>query len=42
VRCIGKGRKELATPLTSYTTDVLRSWIDERGTSPKAPLFTSR
>lgn len=42
VRCLGKGRKERATPLTSHTTDVLRSWIDQRGTTPKAPLFTSR
>ena len=42
MHCIGQGRKEWATPLTSHTTDVLRSWIDERSTTPDAPLFTSR
>jgi site-specific recombinase XerD len=41
VRCLGKGRKERATPLTSHTADVLRSWLDERGGSSSDPLFTT-
>jgi site-specific recombinase XerD len=41
VRCLGKGRKERATPLTSHTTEVLRSWLDERGGSSSDPLFTT-
>ncbi len=39
VRCLGKGRKERATPLTSPTTQVLRSWFDERGGTTKDPVF---
>lgn len=39
VRCLGKGRKERATPLTSQTVDVLRLWIAERGGAPADPLF---
>jgi site-specific recombinase XerD len=41
VRCIGKGRKERATPLTKHTTAVLRAWIDEQPTQT-APLFPTR
>lgn len=41
VRCLGKGRKERTTPLTSHTRDVLRSWLDERGGSATDPLFTT-
>ena len=41
VRCSGKGRKERATPLTANTVAVLRSWLDERGTTPTASLFTT-
>jgi integrase/recombinase XerD len=39
VHCIGKGRKERATPLTSLTVRVLRVWIAERGGRPIDPLF---
>lgn len=39
VRCLGKGRKERATPLTAPTTSVLRTWLDERGGEPTDPLF---
>lgn len=42
LRCWGKGRKERATPLTANTVAVLRSWLDERGAAPTAPLFTGR
>jgi site-specific recombinase XerD len=39
VRCLGKGRKERATPLTSRTVDALRAWLAERGGAPEDPLF---
>ena len=39
VRCLGKGRKERATPLTSRTVDALRAWLVERGGAPEDPLF---
>jgi site-specific recombinase XerD len=43
VRCLGKGRKERCTPLTTNTVAVLRVWLDERGGEPLDPLFpTSR
>jgi site-specific recombinase XerD len=43
VRCLGKGRKERATPLTSQVVKVLRAWLDELGGGPAGPLFpTSR
>jgi site-specific recombinase XerD len=43
VRCRGKGRKERATPLTTHTVAVLRSWTKERTGSAADPLFpTSR
>jgi site-specific recombinase XerD len=43
VRCLGKGRKERCTPLTTNTVAVLRVWLDERGGEPHDPLFpTSR
>ncbi len=43
VRCLGKGRKERCTPLTTNTVAVLRVWLDERGGEPPDPLFpTSR
>src|SRR6266702_1042138 len=31
VRCVGKGRKERCTPLTTQVTRALRTWLDERG-----------
>jgi integrase/recombinase XerD len=42
VRCMGKGRKERATPLTKHTVAVLRSWLDEQPDLAAAPLFPTR
>ncbi len=43
VRCLGKGRKERCTPLTTNTVAVIRAWLHERGGEPRDPLFpTSR
>jgi site-specific recombinase XerD len=43
VRCLGKGRKQRCTPLTTNTAAVLRVWLQERGGGPREPLFpTSR
>jgi integrase/recombinase XerD len=39
VHCLGKGRKERATPLTRLTVQVLRVWLAERGGLPPDPLF---
>ena len=37
--CVGKGRKERATPLTRLTARVLRVWLAERGGDSADPLF---
>jgi site-specific recombinase XerD len=42
VRCLGKGRKHRAVPLTSPTHEVLRVWLAERGGQPHEPLFPTR
>ena len=42
VRCVGKGRKERAVPLTGRTQAVLREWLSERGGLADDPLFTTR
>ena len=42
VHCIGKGRKERATPLTTLTVAVLRGWLAEHGGPPHDPLFPTR
>ncbi len=43
VRCMGKGRKQRATPLSTHTVSVLHAWLDERKNQPAGPLFpTSR
>jgi integrase/recombinase XerD len=42
VRCVGKGRKERATPLTMLTVTTLRAWIAERAGNPTDPLFPTR
>jgi integrase/recombinase XerD len=39
VHCVGKGRKERATPLTPLTVRVLRVWTAERDGTPTDPLF---
>ena len=42
VQCVGKGRKQRATPLTAHTVKVLHIWLHERHGQPR-PLFpTSR
>jgi site-specific recombinase XerD len=42
VRCLGKGRKERCTPLTSQTVAVLRPWLRELAAHSGDPLFPSR
>ena len=42
VRCMGKGRKERATPLTGLTVAVLQAWLAEQPGGPNDPLFPTR
>jgi integrase/recombinase XerD len=42
VRCVGKGRKERHTPLTTDSVTVLASWMSERSGGPTDPVFPSR
>jgi site-specific recombinase XerD len=42
VRCVGKGRKKRARPLTTKTAAVLKAWLDELDAQPAAPLFPTR
>jgi integrase/recombinase XerD len=42
LRCIGKGRKERCTPLTSQCAAVLRAWLRERAGPNADPLFPGR
>lgn len=42
IRCVGKGRKQRAVPLTPTTEAVLRVWLQERFGQPKDPLFPTR
>ncbi|CAN7635850.1 tyrosine-type recombinase/integrase [Paraburkholderia terricola] len=39
VRCVGKGRKERCTPLTSYVQSVLKAWISEPARRNARALF---
>jgi site-specific recombinase XerD len=39
VRCLGKGRKQRCTPLTTQTVAVLRAWLQEQAGQPTDPLF---
>jgi site-specific recombinase XerD len=41
VRCLGKGRKERCTPLSSAAVRVLRAWLRERQGNPGDALFPS-
>ena len=41
VRCMGKGRKERATPIRKDSIKLLRNWIVERKGMPDDPLFIS-
>jgi integrase/recombinase XerD len=42
ISCLGKGRKQRITPLTTGTVAVLRTWMTERGGQPAQPLFPAR
>lgn len=42
VRCLGKGRKERATPLRPKTVSVLRVWMNECTGRAEDPLFPTR
>ena len=42
VSCVGKGRKERITPLTSSIAAVLRVWLAERAGQPTDPLFPTQ
>ena len=41
VRCMGKGRKERATPMRKDSVRVLRDWLTERGGAGIDPVFIS-
>lgn len=42
VHCTGKGRKQRATPLTTLTVDVMKTWLAERRGQGCEPLFPNR
>ena len=42
VSCLGKGRKQRITPLTTATAATLRAWLAERAGLPSQPLFPTR
>lgn len=39
IRCLGKGRKQRSTPLTTATASLVGEWLKENGSEPSAPLF---
>jgi len=39
LQCLGKGRKQRCTPLTSQTVTVLQAWLKELQGRPEDPLF---
>lgn len=41
LRCLGKGRKERVSPLTTQTVAVLKVWMRERQGQPEDPVFPS-
>jgi integrase/recombinase XerD len=41
VRCMGKARKERATPIRKDSAKVLRDWLNERGGTDTDPVFIS-
>ena len=41
VRCMGKGRKERATPIRKDSAKVLRDWLTERDGTDTDPVFIS-
>ncbi len=42
VRCMGKGRKERATPLRKQTAAVLRAWLSQQPPQPTDALFPNQ
>ncbi len=42
VSCLGKGRKQRITPLTTSTVALLRAWLAERAGQPNDPVFPTR
>ena len=42
VSCLGKGRKQRITPLTTETVNQLRAWMSEHAAQPGDPLFPTR
>lgn len=42
VSCLGKGRKQRITPLTSGTVAVMRVWLAERAGQAENPVFVTR
>jgi integrase/recombinase XerD len=42
VSCLGKGRKQRITPLTTATVAVLRAWLSERAGQDADPMFPTR
>jgi site-specific recombinase XerD len=42
VSCLGKGRKQRITPLTTGTATVVAAWLTERAGLPADPLFVTR
>jgi integrase/recombinase XerD len=42
VSCLGKGRKQRITPLTTATVAILRAWLTERAGLATEPLFPTR
>lgn len=42
VSCVGKGRKQRITPLTSQTVAVLGAWLEELGREAEGPMFPTR
>jgi site-specific recombinase XerD len=42
VSCLGKGRKQRITPLTTGTTRMLEAWLTERNGAGVDPLFPTR
>lgn len=41
VSCMGKGRKQRITPLTTKMVAVLKGWLSERASQPSESLFTT-
>ncbi|GAA1624505.1 tyrosine-type recombinase/integrase [Nonomuraea maheshkhaliensis] len=42
ISCLGKGRKQRITPLTTGTVTLLKSWLRERAGTPTDPVFSTR